>query len=666
MFVCALVMMVSLIVVSKRQKKGLRHTIVQQGRGRHDQGYLWLYRQLSRFLLTRRSVRHIRSRIEILSNANEKSIRLKVMKIYCSILLVLVVLFSLVMVLSKDGWMTLLWVFMIWVVGETLIDFLVVKLGNRLLWQQIKFNETIRHRYYQSGMVDVAIYETCNELGKDHYEIGLQGERMIDVLMSADPEQGMTTYNDLAPNKYLKMFLSLAYMTMEYGDTMVDGVSVFMKNLHDLTNELRIELGKRERLNYALRSLNTIVLLPLVMISPIKHWASTYFMPLQVFYDSQTGFVLEVIIVLLILTCYVLLRKVQQFDQKHAVGRWKEPLEDRLYQGSMKGFLKKLVPRTSSKKYHQLEKQLKRSRATISVEGFVVRQWLCGLCICVCGLVFVLCLHMAAKKQLLTMPTIEATFLGGQLSEDQLAKSMAITERDNHYLSAIDGRTTYAELVDLIGADTSDLDEAKLIASQVRHKQLDFYGHHLKLSELVGILVCGWIAFYLPKLLLLFRRRLLVMEVEDEVAGFSTIVLMLMHHQRLTIIDLLEWFELYSTTFSEAIGDCLNNMSSGMTEALLDLGESSEHEQFSSLVEGLVLASEDITIKQAFDALETEKVYHLEQRKEHNRRLVEKKINLGNMIGFLPVYGLIILYMIVPMVMIGMKDMALYFQQINL
>lgn len=653
-----------LVLVSRKNKSGAVKASDRQGRG--GRLFLNIYRYMSRLPLTKRTIYHIRSRIEIVGHSNERIIRIKVAQIYLMVLLTIGTLFVIILSLNNEPIMILLWLFVLWIMFETLVDFFVVRLKNRLLWQQIKFNETVRHRYYQSKMVDEAIYETCMELDKNHYEVSLQGERMVDILMAKDPEKEMLSFYEVAPNKYLKMFLSLAYMTMEYGDAYIDGVSVFMKNLHDLTIEVRMELTKRERLNYALRSLNIIVLLPLMMINPIQNWAGKYFMPLKQFYESQSGFILEMLMVFMILTCYILLRRVQQFDRQETRFSTNVAIEDRLYGLGGRLIIDKLKPKISSSKYFRLSRRLKQLRTNLSVEGFVMRQFIFGLVVFVGTLLIVLLLHYNTKAQILEAPTIDNSFLGGQLSEEELNKAYAITEQDALYLSQINAHTTLEEIIDKLKLDGLDTISAELMAKRLQDKQIILFDQSLKIWEICLAVVFGLMGYQIPKLFIFFRSRLLKMEIEDEVTGFSSIVLMLMHHERLSITDILEWFELYAVSFAGPIGDCLNNISSGMTEALEELKEASDNEQYIRIVEGLILSSKDITIRQAFDELETEKAFYMEQRKEQNVRLVEKKINLGNMIGFIPVYGLIALYMVVPMIVIGINDMQKYFEQLSL
>jgi hypothetical protein len=77
------------------------------------------------------------------------------------------------------------------------------------------------------------------------------------------------------------------------------------------------------------------------------------------------------------------------------------------------------------------------------------------------------------------------------------------------------------------------------------------------------------------------------------------------------------------------------------------------------------LAISDLDVAKAFEELEDEMNFNRETRKESNERIVEKKKNLGNMLGFLPVYALILLYLIIPMLVTGMNSISVFYKQIR-
>ena len=54
---------------------------------------------------------------------------------------------------------------------------------------------------------------------------------------------------------YLKEFAGISYLTQEFGDREEDGSSLYLKNITNITQEMQIEILKRDKLNYVFQSL---------------------------------------------------------------------------------------------------------------------------------------------------------------------------------------------------------------------------------------------------------------------------------------------------------------------------------------------------------------------------------------------------------------------------
>lgn len=60
----------------------------------------------------------------------------------------------------------------------------------------------------------------------------------------------------LAPNPYLKEFAGVSYLTKEFGDRKVDKSSLYLKNVNNITEEMQIEILKRDKIDYVFQSLS--------------------------------------------------------------------------------------------------------------------------------------------------------------------------------------------------------------------------------------------------------------------------------------------------------------------------------------------------------------------------------------------------------------------------
>ena len=153
---------------------------------------------------------------------------------------------------------------------DSFTDAMVNKLDDDLLLQQVDFFAQIRHSYHEVNMVAEAIYQTAQD--SEHVEISRQAEEIYNILNSSDPETALEKYYDVAPNNYLKEFAGISYLTQEFGDRKIDGnSSLYLKNLENISQEMQLEILKRDKLNYVFQSLSIIAITPTVMLEPLKN-----------------------------------------------------------------------------------------------------------------------------------------------------------------------------------------------------------------------------------------------------------------------------------------------------------------------------------------------------------------------------------------------------------
>ena len=118
-------------------------------------------------------------------------------------------------------------------------------------------------------------------------------------------------YYDIAPNAYLKEFAGISYLTKEFGDRKVEGSSLYLKNLNNITQEMQLEILKRDKLDYVFQSLSLISIVPILFMEPIKNWAVSMFSFTESFYNGKIGMIMQILILILTFVCYLLTRKLK-------------------------------------------------------------------------------------------------------------------------------------------------------------------------------------------------------------------------------------------------------------------------------------------------------------------------------------------------------------------
>ena len=196
----------------------------------------------------KRYLMKIRRRLEIINIDDEYNTRKGAAKILTKTLALVIPIILLTIILTHNNFLltVILLLFELFMI-DTFIDGSVDKIDNKILTEQIDFFSEIRHAYHEFNMVEEAIYQVSQD---DERDVSRQGEKIYEILISDDPETELEKYYDIAPNSYLKEFAGVSYLTKEFGDRKVDGASLYLKNVNNIT---------QEQYNKLLQSLNHLL-----------------------------------------------------------------------------------------------------------------------------------------------------------------------------------------------------------------------------------------------------------------------------------------------------------------------------------------------------------------------------------------------------------------------
>ena len=667
---------IAYLIIRKNLNKGDVQTIRELKEGTEQKKFSTeiLYQKLYVYFLKipviKRYTLKIRRRLEITNIEDEYLTRKQTAKVITKALLVVLPFTILILILTSSNIMLLciLLLFEVFFI-ETLVEGMVDKIDNKILKQQIDFFAEIRHSYHEYNMVEEAIYEVAQN---DELEVSRQAEKIYEILTSNDPETELEKYYDIAPNSYLKEFAGISYLTKEFGDRKIDGASLYLKNLNNITQEMQLEILKRDKLDYVFQSLSLIAAVPIMFIEPLKSWAVSQFSFTNQFYDGKGGMIVQILILIITFVCYVLIRKLKDSgDTSNGKVGTDNPWQAKVYKNP---FFKKIIdlfiPKKNSKEYRKMVKLMKDSASKSKIEWIYINR------ICACALSFVLSLgffiqlHGIAIKNVYEEPTSNYDVMGMVSEADQI-RGMELTEQDNYFLEIFKNKNdvTKQDIIETIseseyyeGVTDEKIEED---ADRLYTKLQIVKTEHLQWFELLLAAVVGFAGYYAPVAVLVFQSKMRQLEMEDEVMQFQTIILMLMKIERVNVEIILEWIERYYNIFREPISKCVNNYESGAWEALEELKNDVSQPQLIRIVESLQASVEKIPISDAFDELDTERAYYQEKRKESNDRLISRKGLIGKAIGFAPMVCLFVGYLIVPLVVIGISSMTSSFNSMS-
>lgn len=411
------VVVIAYIVISKMMKKSEYQKIKQLKQGTESNKfslevlYQKLYITYSRMPFIKGYILKLRRKLEIIDVEDEYATRRDSAKILTRALLILIPIATLTIIITHTNYllMSIILIFEIFMI-DTLIDGSINKMDTNLLKEQLDFFAEIRHAYHEFNMVEEAIYQISQD---DEKNISRQGEKIYEILISDDPETELEKYYDIAPNSYLKEFAGISYLTKEFGDRKVDKSSLYLQNVNNITEEMQIEILKREKLDYVFQSLSLISIVPVLGLEPLKSWCITNFTFTQDFYNGKTGMLIQIGIIILTVVCYILLRKLKDTGaMDKQTTNTENPWQAKVYKNPIgKKVVNLFLPKKGTKEYLKVQKLQKDSASKLKMEWLYVNRIALAIVFFIVTIFLAWQLHRVSIEWIYTEPTADYDLL---------------------------------------------------------------------------------------------------------------------------------------------------------------------------------------------------------------------------------------------------------------
>ncbi|MED4400329.1 hypothetical protein [Metabacillus fastidiosus] len=606
-------------------------------------------------------VRTVRKRLETINKYDEYKLRRETM----TILFTAIGVSSLIFLICALAYQNLVFLGLILLaivfINGTLIDFFVHRLEDRLLKQFKEFLQDIRHHYQQNKMVDEAVYEASL---LSPYEMKLQADSIYEMVTSSDPVQKLRDYENVAPNRFLRAFASICVLVFEKGDVQTEKGSAFLNGLTILTEEINYEIIHRSKLAYILKGLSVITVVPIFLLFPIRAWATTYLPAMVSFYTSQIGLLTQIFLYMTILLSYMIVRKMREInDSKYLSKSNRKVWAEKVYNiKPIKYIVDLLTPNYYDKEGYKLTQLIKDANSPIKIEWLYTQRLITAVVsfFLLLGLFFYS--HHITIKNALYSPT--SSVLMGKMTDEEKIEAEETTNFDRkvilHFKEVKDKK--YEDVVHYINNEVKET-EAKSTSDRIIKKMKKIDNSYFKWWELLISFLVSVIGYQIPILLLMFQAKLRKMDMEEEVNQFYTIINVISHFESISTENVLEWMERFAVIFKEPLKDSLLNFDNNPELALKELKENVSFPSFNRIVDRLYLAATRISVQEAFDDINLEKQFFVEQRNRHNEHVLKMKADWGFLIGLTPLYTIIFLYLVIPMIYISVLQTDNLFRQ---
>lgn len=597
------------------------------------------------------SILNIKKSLYANSGSNEYILRYKAIVYYLlGWFMTLSVFITLYIIYGKNLYITCVLLFISYYLKTISIDKLIGD-DTKLLKELVEFIRDLKHQFHIKSAVSEAMYESINMAAP---LMAAQGKKMYEAI---EDEDALQNYYEECSNKYLKIVAGYIFLTNEYGDKRINGMSVFIKNMNYIMKEVMLEILKRDQLRYWLKALTGISLVPIIFPNIMEKWMKNNFPQANFFYNSSLDIIARIIILTVALVCFIGLRQLEKYNNKQVKLTVKEKSWEKalLKIKPIERIVHISMPKPNSSYYHKAINLLQQAGSYLTIEWLYLRRIISGLL----GFIFVIISVVALQRihidnvlnntsHRFIIPSFNNVIVigkdqvdVGKFDSEIIAK---VKNEDKIY------RTTRKNLIKYMREYGIDDDEIlKKAIIRVENKLNYLNNQYFKWYHIILAIVIGFFVTDIPIWVLKFQKKLRQADMDTEVFQFYTIILLLMHHEKASIEMILEWMERFSDVFKNPIRKCQNNLQNGTVEALEQLKEDVKYKPFNKIIDNLII-SEKIKLWEAFESLESEREFFEEERKELNKRIVHERVSLGELLGFIPMYVTVVIYFVLPLV----------------
>ncbi|MBD8497462.1 GTPase SAR1 [Paenibacillus arenosi] len=618
----------------------------------------------------------------IIYGYDERLLREKVAFVLWAIIIVLSGILFIFISFEQD-WISLLMLILVLRVADDLcIQMFAQQAELKVLSQSAQAFSTIRHAYQRHQMVELAVEEAlerASPLIRPHLS------RLLACIYEYDTDEALVKYDDAAPNRHYRLFARLARLVAEYGDPKEDNRSSFLQGLSMMIRDMQSEHLMRTRLDTFLKGLKVIAVIPILFANPIEQWGRAYFPDMTQFYDSRIGWYVQVIVLLTVIVSHWLLEQLQwrksiaEKPKSEAARKNIDILRLKIVRSIVYRWMRGIPSsRLSANAF-----LLKDANESLSLERWYATRLAYAAVIMLLSIIMAIVIHIVIQQQQSISPLWGVLPRGDAKSTvqwDGSAYSQSIVSEWNAEQVALHKKwVSEATLKTSNRAEQEHYVQEQAVRTYAdwtpeRAVQLSKHLLNLAYEQEIGLLwwwellvafMLSVIAYYTPTGMLLFKKRLRNMEIRLELSHFYSLALLLRAFERMTSEQMLDWMMRSSVCCKEAIHRCLLHWDSGPEESLQQLKEDIPYPDFVRFVDQLELAFDQIPIKQAFDDAEQSWWYEQDMRKQEEEKIIESKAVWGRWFGFAPMYAIVFMYLVIPLVWLSAQQMHHSFTQIQ-
>lgn len=164
------------------------------------------------------------------------------------------------------------------------------------------------------------------------------------------------------------------------------------------------------------------------------------------------------------------------------------------------------------------------------------------------------------------------------------------------------------------------------------------------------------LGYYIPYISVIINENIIKMNREEEIIRFQNIILIMINSQSINVHMILERMESFAIVFKSYIQYLYDEYPNKGTEVFEIVRDECGYRPFERLMESF-MACDNVPVENAFEDLKSDRRFYMEKHKQDNEIILENKGAIARFLAFIPLYGIVIMKLIIPFAIEGIKMM---------
>lgn len=608
--------------------------------------YLKIYKRYETLPVTRQHIRLCHRGLSELGIYDEFETKVQAVKLFHKSMFMVIGISFLFAIIFKDFILTLIGVLCAYLIRDIVIQKRIYTLHFRLIQETVSAVSEIRQEFIRTGDVLESL-ANC-EPGK---LVKPSINRIYSILVSETAELDLERYYNTAPLKALQTLAGISYSVNTVGDVKINGnQSNYVQGLSMIDRELNFDLNRLVLQRAKFKTLEFVPVVPLIAMPFLRIFFIHTLPATKLLYDGSFGYVSSALLLIVSTVCY---KKVMAAVAPTAIKYDDRSDFDKevIHKKIVRKIVAKIKP-NDLRTLDKVQKLLKEAQSRITIDILYFRKFY--FCILTFLLSMIITIASCVVGTTFAMNNYESSSIGAEpLTERELEIVKQLDELyfhlDEPIKDANDLRTFIDENTRGLSRSVKDQQLQRIRAKEVTLEVAKFRWWFIWIWFTLSL-----IAWFVPNIMIKMRNKQILDESQEDCLQLQTVIAVLMN-TNIDTLNLLDWLSKHSRVFQPLLIDAYHRYPSNPEFSVLELKRRAGLPEFKRICDKMLLA-EDLSLKESFADLESEREYLLSRRNIIQEETLMKKRTAIMPFALAPLVLVVALYFLSPVVIVGIQE----------